>query len=50
MELPHSLQADAVPCADGRATCVTADFRANCGRWNSHVLEWLMLLPLWQME
>ena len=35
---------------DGTATCVTADFIANCGRWNSHLLEWLMLLPLWQME
>ena len=31
--------------ADGRATSVTADFIANCGRWNSHVLEWLILLP-----
>ena len=36
--------------ADGTATYVTAYVIANCGRWNSHFLKWLVLLPLWQME
>ena len=39
-----------ISVADGIATSVMADIITTCGRWNSHFLRWLMLLPLWQME
>ena len=29
----------------GRATIVTADILAKCGRWNNNILECLILLP-----
>ena len=45
MELPHFLGWCNNHVADGTATCVTADVIVYCGRWNSHFMEWLMLLP-----
>ena len=48
MELPHYWMVDVIAnVADGTATYVTADVNAECGKWNSHFLRWLMLLPLW---
>ena len=49
--MPHCDMADVIAIeADGIATCKMPDVIANCGKWNSHIDRWLMLLPLWQME
>ena len=36
--------------ANGIATWWDGWCSWNCGRWNSYIVPWLMILPVWQME
>ena len=50
-EITTFVWADVLPnAAVGTATYVTAEVFVCCGRWNGHFCDWLILLPMGQME